>query len=183
MSSPAKKTSKSQIWASVALLSLLMAPAVFFISTENGDRIEALRKEGLVTEATVLGKRRVEEPYTDSKGRTKTTTTSYIDMEYDSQTSQTYQDWLTGGEKAQPAVPGHAMSSYAYRSTNADYDAAKPGDKLPVVIHRYERTRAELASYVKTYNNRMMMLFGALCGLLGLASAAMAWRTRAGKAE
>ena len=41
MTTPAKKTSKSQIWASVALLSLLMAPAAFFISTENCDRIEA----------------------------------------------------------------------------------------------------------------------------------------------
>jgi len=182
MNTPAKKTSTSQIWASVALLSLLMAPAAFFISTENGDRIEALRKEGIVTEATVLGKRRVEEPYTDSKGRTKTTTASYIDIEYDTTASQTYQEWLAGGEKTQPPAPGMPQLHYAYRSTNADYDAAKPGDKLPVVFRRYESTRAELASYVKTYNNSMMLLFGALCGVLGLASAAMAWKTRARKA-
>lgn len=173
-----KKSNAFQIWASAALLLLLMAPAIFFINDENGARIAALRTEGLVTEAKVVGKRKVEEPYTDSKGRTKSTTASYIDLEYDSQTSQSYPDWLTKGEKAQAAGTGVAMSTYAYRSSNADYDAVKPGDKVPVVIHRYERTRAELASTVKAYNKLTLQLSAALIGLFGLFCGYMAWRAR-----
>jgi predicted glutamine amidotransferase len=153
-----------------------MAPAIFFINDENGTRIAALRTDGLVTEAKVVGKRKVQEAYTDRKGRSKTTTASYIDLEYDSQTSQSYMDWLTTGEKAQAAGQGVAMSTYAYRSDGADYDAVKPGDTVPVVIHRYERTRAELATVVKAFNTLTLQLSALLIGLFGLGCGYMALR-------
>lgn len=178
MNNSAKKSGSFQIWASVALLLLLLAPAIFFINDENGTRIAALRTDGLVTEAKVIGKRKVKEPYTDSKGRSKTTTASFIDLEYDSQTSQSYTEWLANGEKAQAAAKDVAMSSYAYRSSNADYDALKPGDKVPVVIHRFERTRAELASTVKAFNTMTLQLSAVLIGLIGLACGYVAWRAR-----
>lgn len=173
-----KKSNAFQIWACAALLLLLLAPAMFFINDENGTRIAALRTDGLVTEAKVLGKRKVDEPYTDSKGRTKTTITSYIDLEYNSQTSMSYPEWLSGGEKANAPAPGVAMSKFAYRSSTADYDAVKPGDKVPVVIHRYERTRAELASTVKAFNTMTLQLSAMLIGLIGLLCGYMAWRAR-----
>lgn len=178
MTKTAKKSGASGIWASAALLLLLLAPAIFFINDETGARIAALRKDGLVTEATVTGKRIVEEPYTDRKGRTKTTTANYIDLTYDSQTSQTWQEWLASNEKTQPAAPGAPMSSYAYRGTTAEYDAVQPGDKVPVVINRYERTRADLAAYVKDFSSRTMQIAAALCALLGLICGYAAWRTR-----
>lgn len=178
MNNSAKKSSAFQIWASAALLLLLLAPAIFFINDENGTRIAALRTDGLVTEAKVVGKRKVEEPYTDSKGRSKTTIASIIDLEYDSQTSQSYTEWFTNGEKAKSAAPEAAMNKYAYRSSNADYDALKPGDTVPVVIHRYERTRAELATVVKAFNTRTLQLSALLIGLIGVVCGYMAWRAR-----
>ena len=178
MNISAKKSNAFQMWVSAALLLLLLAPAILFINDENGARIAALRTEGLVTEAKVVGKRKVEEPYTDSKGRSKTTIASFVDIEYDSQTSQSYPEWLNNGEKTQAAGKGVAMSTYAYRSSNADYDAVKPGDKVPVVIHRYERTRAELASVVKAFNTLTLQLSALLIGLIGLACGYMAWRSR-----
>lgn len=173
-----KKSGAFQVWASAALLLLFLAPAIFFISDETGDRVAALRKDGLVTMATVTGKRTIEEPYTDSKGRRKSNTAKYIDLSYDSQTNQSYPEWLAGGEKAQVPKPGVAMNSYAYRSTNAEYDSVNQGDKVPVVINRYERTRADLATFVKEYSNTTLMFCAAMAGLIGLFCAMMAWRTR-----
>ena len=178
MTEPAKKSGAFQIWASAALLLLMMAPAIYVISDETGDGVAALRNDGLVTEARVTGKRKVEEPYTDSKGRSKSTTAAFIDLEYDSQTSMSYAEWLANGEEAPAPAPGVGMNTYAYRSTNAEYDAVKEGDRVPVVIGRYERTRADLASFVKTYSNRMTQLAAMLIGLLGAISAIMGWRSR-----
>ena len=70
------------------------------------------------------------------------------------------------------------MSSCAYRGTTAEYDAAQAGDKAPVVIHRYERTRADLAACVKGFSSRTMQIAAALCALLGLICGDAAWRTR-----
>ena len=172
------KGKPGSIWFAVALVLALGAPAFWLIGAEHQARVDALRRDGLVTMATVEGKQRVEEFYTDSKGRRKSRTKTMIRLRYDHEAEQSYAAWEAAGEPALPARAEPIPVSYDRQSTTAEFDAARPGQRLPVVIMPGDRSTAETAEFVKSYDSFWTKVAGVVCGLMALVTLAAGWRAR-----
>jgi hypothetical protein len=171
-------SNKSQVWGSIALLCLVAAPAVATITGETGAEVAELRKTGAVAEAIVTGKHIEEKAYTDSKGRPKTTTQSIIALKMDGNTAIRYPEWLANGEVAPKAAPDAVMVSLNYNASGEEYAAASPGSPFPVVYSKIDSSILRSAAFVKEYNTNTYYLVAALLAVIGIAAAAMAWRSR-----
>ena len=172
------KHKAGSIWFGIALLLALGAPAFWVIGAEHQARVEALRRDGLVTMATVEGKERVEEYYTDNKGRRKSRTKTMIRLRYDHEADQSYAAWIAAGEPPLTPRAEPIPVSYDRQSSTAEFDAAQPGQQLPVVIMPGNRSTAETAEFVKSYDSFWSKVAAVLCGLMALATLAAGLRAR-----
>jgi ribosomal protein S8 len=178
MSKSSKPLGKSGWWSILAAMALLLAPFFAVIPAEHAARLNALKAEGFVTQATITGKEKKLNYYTDSKGRKKSTTDTIVNFEYDMMANQPYADWVSGGEKVPAALPTPITTTYGIIGSNAEYDAAVTGAKEIVVIHPNERNRAERASKVKTYSPLPYYLLAFGFAIVSVFAGVMAWRTR-----
>jgi hypothetical protein len=159
-------------------MAFLLAPFFTVIPAEHAARLNKLKAEGFATLATIKDKRKVQNYYTDSKGRTKSTTETLLDLEYDMMANMPYAKWLAEGEKDPPARSDPANMTYARVSSNAEFDGAAKGSKAVVIIHPNERGRAELASYVKSYNPMVYYVAAVIFAFISVFAGYMAWKTR-----
>ena len=174
-----KAAAALQWWLCGVLLSILCVPAVVLISLEHGARIDGLRQAGLVTEAEITAMRQVEERYTNNKGRERTRLIDQIDLRYNLLASQPYADFVARGERVQGGTDAKALITYTRRSQSYEMRHYRVGDRVPVVIHPDERSRAELAPFVRDFSNRTSWIIVALLTLGGLVCgwfARGAWR-------
>lgn len=172
------KSKAGSIWFAVALLLALGAPAFWVIGAEHQTRVDALRSDGLVTLATIEGKERVEEYYTDNKGRRKSRSKTMIRLRYDHEAEQSYAAWEAAGEPPLTPRANPIPVSYDRQSSTAEFEAAEPGQQLPVVIMPGDRSTAETAEFVKTYDSFWSKVAAVICGMMALATLAAGLRAR-----
>lgn len=175
------KTKAGSFWFAAALLLALAAPMFWFVGAEHQARVDALRRDGLVTIATIESKERVEDYYTDNKGRRKSRTRTMIRLRYDHEAMTSYARWIAEGEPTIIARPNPIWVSYDRRSTTAEFDAARAGQQLAVVILPTDRATAETADFVKSYDSFWTRAAAGICALLTIATlvAGFAARKRA----
>lgn len=170
-----KATSALQWWLCGVLLAALCVPAIVLISLEHGARIDGLRQAGLVTEAEITGMRQVEERYTTRKGRERTRLIDQIDLRYNMLASQPYADFVSRGERVRVDTDAKALITYTRRSQSYEMRQYRVGDRVAVVIHPDERSRAELAPFVRDFSNRTSWIIVALLTLGGFVCGRFAW--------
>lgn len=179
MSNQNPHSKRASLWFAGALLSGLAAPTLVAVGSDHQARVDALRHDGLVATATIVGKQRVEVPYTDRKGRSKTRTRTMISLRYDHEASLPYAAWLAGGEQPLPITGNEIPVTFDRQSTTAEFDAARAGQTLPVVILPTDRGTAETAEFVKSYSNFWTLIAAGVAALVTLVTGALGfanWR-------
>lgn len=162
------KAKAASLWFAAALLLALAAPALWFVGAEHQARVDALRRDGIVTMATVESKARVEEPYTDNKGRPKSRIKTMIRLRYDHEASERYAAWHAAGEPPLTPRADPILVSYDRQSTTAEFDAARAGQQIPVVIHPDDRGTAETVAFVKSYDSVWTKIAAAICTFVAI---------------
>jgi hypothetical protein len=146
------------IWLALMALGGMAVPLVMALAGQEDARVEALIKEGMVSEAVVTAVRQSQESYTDRKGRPHSRTVTTIDFTYNLIPKTSYADFTAAGDVLPPPQGTPAISSYSRDSSEDEGEAVEAGDSIFVVVHPDDPGRPELVSYVRNHGNLINLL-------------------------
>lgn len=175
-----RKGKPGELLLTTGLLLMLAAPFGLFLTNENGDRLAALKAEGMVAEATVKDKAVRSESYTDRKGRQKSRELQSVNLQHDINAELKYADWKAGKPFAKPQYPAVTTTSIDVGASY--YEALATGQKTTVIRNPSDYKSMMLTEqfeYESSFAYRMLWYLGAgLVFLAGLAATVTGWRKR-----
>ena len=159
---------------------MIAAPFALFLVNANGDKLAALKSEGMVAEAIVKDKSVRSESYTDRKGRSKTRDLHALNLQHDINAELKYTDWKAGKPFAKPQYPGVTTTSIDVGESY--YDALAAGAKTTVVRTPTDYKSMMLTDqleYETSFAYMMWWYLGTAAAVLaGLAMTIAGWRKR-----
>ncbi len=174
------KTKPGEWWFVASFLCLLCAPVLFFVTQETDQKIQAIVKDGIVSEAVVKLKYSREVAHTSSTGKARSTTSYMLSLSYDLMSKNRYADWSAG--KAYVAPPYPAQTTAEIEVSKSDHESLKEGDKTLIAMIPYQSETVKLASDVQWLasgtQSRIQLALVVIMVLIGLWTGHRGWRAR-----
>lgn len=159
---------------------MIAAPFGLVLANENGEKLAALKADGMVAEATIKDKSVRSESYTERKGRPKNRDQHALNIAHDINAELKYADWKAGKPFAK--LPYPAVTTISIDVGESYYDALAAGQKTTVVRNPSDYNSmmlTEQLEYETSFAYLMWWYLGAGATFLaGLAMAVMGWRKR-----
>jgi hypothetical protein len=175
-----RKGKPGELTLMLGVVLMVVTPFALFLSNENGNKLAALKAEGMVAEATVKDKSVRSESYTDRKGRSKSRDQHALNLAHDINAELKYADWKAGKPFARPQYP--AVTTTSIDVGESYYSALAAGQKTTIVripTDYKSMMLTEQLEYETSFVYRLWWYLGAGAALLaGLAMAVMGWRKR-----
>lgn len=164
----------------LGLCCMLIAPFAFFLTNQEGERLGALKSEGMVAEATVKDKSVRSESYTDRKGRSKSRDLYSLNLSHDFNAQQKYADWKAG--KPFPKSQYPAVTTREIEVGSSYHEALAAGQKT-TVIHNPSDYKSMMLTEEFEYETSFAYMKWWYLGtgaafLAGLAMTVLGWRKR-----
>jgi hypothetical protein len=159
------KTTAGEWWLIFGVVSLLLAALFAVVLAKHMPRIEKLRAEGVVAQATVLGKSEQTRHYRSSKGRDKTTTDKILSVSYSSLSTQRFADLKPGAAPEKSTYS--ADITHDMVASGADFERYKVGDTLVVVYLANRSFEPEFGGFVRDYQPAYQIVFALFATILG----------------
>lgn len=141
------KTKPGEWWFVASILFLVTSPVLFFITLDIDAKVAIIQKDGVVSEAVVKGHRTEEHTHTNSKGRTRSTTSYLLNLSYDLMSKNRFSDWNAG--KPYLPSPNPANSTTEIEVKKPQYEELADGAQTMVALIPYKTETMKLASEMK----------------------------------
>ncbi len=175
-----RKGKPGELWFIIGLSCMAISPFVLAIIHNEGAEYDALKAQGVVSQAQIIGHEQREEQYDGRKGRSRTKTLNFVELRYDATTKTSYADWKSSGAIAPNKYP--ASLTKELEVPESYLETHPVGSAKPVVFLPGNPGSMELAEqlefetsfgYFLKYYLAMAALFAA-----GTAMAVFGWRKR-----
>ena len=175
-----RKGKPGELLLMLGLCCMLIAPFALFLTNQEGERLAALKSEGMVAQATVKDKSVGSESYTDRKGRSKTRDLYQLNLSHDFNAQLKYADWKAG--KPFPKSQYPAVTSREIEVGSSYYDALTAGQRT-IVIHNPSDYKSMMLTeefeYETSFAYMMWWYLGTAAAVLaGFAMTVAGWRKR-----
>ncbi|RDV07273.1 hypothetical protein DXH95_07885 [Sphingorhabdus pulchriflava] len=175
-----RKGKPGELGLMLGIVLMIAAPVALALQQANGEKLDALKSEGRVTEAIVKEKSVRSESYTDNKGRQKSRDIHMLNLQHDINAELNFADWSAGKAFVKPQYP--AVTTTSVEVGEAYYDALSVGAKTTVVRNPSDYDSMMLTEQVEYETsfayNIWWYLGGAAAFLAGLVLTAINWRKR-----
>jgi hypothetical protein len=175
-----RKGKPGELLLMIGLVLMVIAPFALFLTNQEGEKLAALKDNGMVAQATVKEKSVRSESYADSKGRSKTRDLYLLNLSHDFNAQQKYADWKAG--KPFPVSKYPAVTTREIEVGSSYHDALAAGQKTTVIHNPSDYKSMMLTEefeYETSFAYMMWWYLGTGAAFLaGLTMTAMGWRKR-----
>ena len=175
-----RKGKPGELLFMLGLCCMLIAPFALVLTNQEGEKLAALKSQGMVAEATLKDKSVRSESYTDRKGRSKTRDLYSLNLSHDLNAQLKYADWKAG--KPFPISQYPAVTTREIEVGSSYYEALVAGQPTTVIHNPLDYNSMMLTEefeYKTSFAYMMWWYLGTGAAVLaGFAMTIAGWRKR-----